>query len=39
MDIVVAGVAVVAFAAAVYVLAGIGGRTHPAAPPHDPPAG
>jgi excisionase family DNA binding protein len=32
MDIVVAGVAVVAFAAVVYVLAGIGGRTHPQRP-------
>ena len=32
MDIVVAGVAVVAFAATVYVLAGIGGRTHPQQP-------
>ncbi len=32
MDIVIAGVAVVAFAATVYVLAGIGGRTHPQRP-------
>lgn len=32
MDIVVAGVAVVAFAATVYVLAGIGGRTRPQRP-------
>ncbi|MGI9019949.1 MAG: helix-turn-helix domain-containing protein [Solirubrobacterales bacterium] len=32
MDIVVAGVAVVAFAATVYVLAGIGGRTRPRQP-------
>ena len=32
MDIVVAGVAVVAFAATIYVLAGIGGRTHPHQP-------
>ncbi len=32
MDIVVAGVAVVAFAATIYVLAGIGGRTRPQQP-------
>ncbi len=32
MDIVVAGVAVVAFAATIYVLVGIGGRTHPQQP-------
>jgi Helix-turn-helix domain len=32
MDIVVAGIAVVAFAATVFVLAGIGGRTHPQQP-------
>ena len=32
MDIVVAGVAVIAFAATVFVLAGIGGRTRPQQP-------
>jgi excisionase family DNA binding protein len=32
VDIVVAGVAVVAFAATIYVLAGIGGRTRPQQP-------
>ena len=32
MDIVVAGIAVVAFAATVFVLAGIGGRTRPQQP-------
>ena len=32
MDIVVAGVAVVAFAATVFVLAGVGGRTRPQQP-------
>ena len=44
MDIVVAGIAVVAFAATVFVLAGIGGRTRPQQPrtvllPDDQPEG